>query len=474
MKKFLCILPIGFLYFYITNLVVLNYNLGHGSNSIHWILLSIFIIFAFIIITKNGYKPNQYKFNSSDSNYTVQSILKKFKFKVSYNFLAKCLVIAYSIYLCNLYFSLYSINPLGQWDAYVMWNFKAFNYSARFLGDLPFILYQEDLTFHSDYPIFLPIFLSYFFILNQNYTIFIPIGFCILLYICYIIMIYKSLKISNVTDFLFGSIFILISFAIPNLWTMLTDQYADLPLAIFIMLGIFFYYESVFRFFTDKLLINISEFNEKEKGNQNNFFLQGMEFNFILFQISAGICFGLLPGIKNEGGIIYLVFLVYFLFSFIYYYFVIKIPKTRFYRILPFILSLLIVGGLSFVLKSLAPKTIESDFPALSNIVLNPSGLLDYFNSERISLIQKYFNNYYLKNTFLIPLISILLILRSKTNAWKSIILPLIAISFIYTIFFFFSLRELEWHLDTAFNRIHTQLIPSYILVAIMSLFDDK
>lgn len=151
-----------------------------------------------------------------------------------------------------LYFGLGSLlfwfrfyyEPEGMWDAWAAWNAKAKDLSLSFLRGYDFALYR-DYWLNPQYPIILPLQISFFTIFLGHWTPFVPIflGYSYYLFL-FIIVSSIANRVSNTT--LLKHYILLLSLAHPLYINIASDQCADLivsQLLLHSFLAIYFYFE---------------------------------------------------------------------------------------------------------------------------------------------------------------------------------------------------------------------------------------
>lgn len=213
--------------FGITSSLVFFWLTFFGQPTFHYFIgefifamfLSIIAYYQFIARKKTGITP----IIVSDADYKPVSWLRYI-----YYFLLVVSVASFAI-------KTFGIDPHGIYDAKAIWNFRA---RWLFRGGIQwdYIFSSELASTHPDYPMLLPISIFRFWRILGNDTVAVPILFAGFFTFGSILLIFASIAIlRSLNQGYIAAIFMLLTTQFLNLGTY---QYADIPLAFFILSAI--------------------------------------------------------------------------------------------------------------------------------------------------------------------------------------------------------------------------------------------
>lgn len=320
--------------------------------------------------------------------------------------------------------------PDGSWDALAMWNFRA---KFLALGNENWNrMYFDTFDYsHRDYPLFLPCIIARGYNYIGRIDTFIPMFFSWVFSIICFILPYLYLK--KLKNKYFAILAVSILTYSPILFKYSCIQYADTPLAVFI-------------------LVSMYEFILWNEGNKNLPWI-GMLF--------AGLCIW----IKNEGipwFISYSLFVFYCLYK----------KEINFTTSIKKFLKLVTVLLPIFISVLFVRYFARSE----NDIVF---GLLDrlkqIFDPERYKIILPYYW-LVLKQHFwilFIPVYFLVGFIDKKYNKYKYFLLIILLMFFIYFCVYLVTPHDLFWHIDNSFDRIASVFLPSLVFLGCL-LFDYK
>ena len=334
-----------------------------------------------------------------------------------------CLIAVLCFYKCYNF-------PDGTWDALAMWNLR-----ARFLScgnESWSLMYVDKFNYsHRDYPLFLPCTIARLYNFVGKIDTTIPIFFsCFFTIVCFILPYLYLCKLKN-KYFSFIAVCIL-SYS-PKILFYGCMQYADILLAIFI-------------------LISIYEFIIWDIENKN------LPWTCMIF---ACFCFW----IKNEG-IPWYVF-----FSLLIIYHLYKKDKNITVSIKKF-LKIIIVSS-PVIISFLSVRYLANSENDLVSGLLGR--LQQIFILERYEMIMS-FVWMFIKQHFWIIFIPIYLCFGFIDKKYYKYAFLFNLISIMYLIYVFVYLitpYDLTWHLETSFPRITAVYLPSILFLGCLS-FDFK
>ncbi len=354
--------------------------------------------------------------------YLNRKSLKQFKKPNKKIFIVSSIAIISILFSIYLGYERWTIEPFGMWDAWAIWNLKAKTLTYEYLYadhlNIPHVDWAQ-----KDYPLGLPLI---------HASIGISIGYWSerITYVSQIIL-HSAICFSFLRYFYNFSQYVLLSFLSLlflsiNVYytTIVTDLCAELILSFCL------------------LILYIQFINFKKIFDPSKFEL--MSFGSI---VALPMLF------KNEGILISLLFI---------FLFVINLLVTKSFspqRILYF--SIPIFASLILLLywKSLNQDVIPVDFQRQS---------YENIFSEikvRSEFVKIYFMNYHRTLVFLLFPITILFAFFTKKSEFFFLGLHLMILILLYNLSFILSNRDISWHLNTAYARIHAALIPCTIFL---------
>lgn len=372
--------------------------ISNGNNKYYYLFeITIFFILAILAYKKNTTKKN--KLNIKFANP-----------KLAY--LAYFLLILQIILISLSCFQI----PLGMWDAQAIWNLKAKflafgneNWSKIFENRFDYI--------HRDYPMLLPATIARAFYYTNDSNYIISIFYAIFFTSSCLLLLYKYLEKQTNAYIGITSIIIITSnmyFIIYGSW-----QYADIPIALYFFISIYY----------------LSKYIKSLKTND----------------LKACILFSsLTPWIKNEGKtfiLTYIAILLYITYKNkkqIMQYFVFYIPNFIFL----------------YQLKMLS----QSNNYLINNITERLHYLI---NLERHKTILSYITTNI--PFFYIAFLSFIVIYTLKSTIKEKklylISLPIIFNALAYYCVYLITPFDLNWQLETSCVRVYLQLLPSIIFI---------
>ncbi|MBI2669811.1 MAG: hypothetical protein HYX20_01530 [Candidatus Yanofskybacteria bacterium] len=308
----------------------------------------------------------------------------------------------------------------GYWDAWAIWNTK-----AKFLTSENWQqLFSPQIKWmHPDYPLLLPSIVAAGWSVSNTFNPVVP--FVVALLFSWSIYLLVKDWISHLfNNSVYGVLGGLLMISLPAFLRWSGSQYADIPLANFILLGVTLLY-----FSTKNLSV----------------FISGSAFGMAIFT-------------KNEG----LLYFVLILASFIYTFW--RINKK-----IPFKSVMLLLGGaLPGILSSLVVK----NYATRNEFITNFPNIISSISFHRIFLILEGFLREFLawKEWIVFWIIAIIFLVflhkREKEHYfWNTFFTVLIVLCFVS--FFFIYLvtpQDVVWHIQTSFNRLLIQIFPLVIV----------
>ncbi len=318
-----------------------------------------------------------------------------------------------SIFLLIYSVFFYSITEKwGDWDAYGIWNLH-----AKFLAAPQYFnhFFTNKIAWtHPDYPLLQPTLVAMFMQSFGSMSPIIPAVFAYIIGISLILILVFSLVRDE--SLLYATV-ALVSIVCPGvIFRYAGAQYADLLLAMFILI--------VF------VLMN----SRDEKVGFVHFFLVG-------FFASSG------ANVKNEG-------IAYFvIFSFVLVFHQRGKLKSLIGYIVGCIIPLLV---LMYFKLFLAP---------VNDLVADQKG--DFVNkltdvSRYISIV-KYFIEYIVKNSQIVYLLFVLAVIINSKILWSYQLITIILLMGVYFMVYVITPHDLDWHLETSFDRLFFQVLPSLL-----------
>jgi hypothetical protein len=313
--------------------------------------------------------------------------------------------------------------PDGTWDAMAMWNFRA---KFLALGNEEWNrMYFDTFDYsHRDYPLFLPCTIARYYNYVGKVDLIVPLFFSFFFtFICFILLFLYLNRLKNK----YYSVLAVCTLAYsPQFIFYGCMQYADVPLAVFI-------------------LISLYEFIVWNMRNSKNQPWIGMLF--------AALCFW----IKNEGipwFICYSLLILYCLYrkeknlnSFIKNYFRLIIS------LLPIFISVLFVRYFA-----------NSENDLIFGII---DRLKQLFILERYEMIMPFVGTFFQQHYWIL-IILVCWLTNFIDKRYEKFKYLLFMIFFMYLVFIFVYLitpHDLKWHLDMSFFRITIIYLPSLIFL---------
>ncbi|MGN6568363.1 MAG: hypothetical protein ACTHJ0_10445 [Flavipsychrobacter sp.] len=305
----------------------------------------------------------------------------------------------------------------GDWDAWLIWN-----YHGRFLAGKSWQqMFQLPSNYHSDYPLYIPGFLGFFWRLMGNTNILVSYAFSIFTTLAIPIIIFLELHQRNL---LIASIVLLI-FATDEFYLQhAIAQYADLPLGALL------------------LCMLVCQYHAKDRPDNN-----------VLAAALAGCCIWL----KNEGLMIALIFIVFNLRSLFF---------NKQARKCIFIFGLFVIALVLFKAKSPANDMVNGAHQKIIENAFDWSRYQLIFNSFVFN-----FDHNFFALKIAIPLLAAYCIYIKKIP--KDFIMML-TIMLAYFLVYLLLSDHLEWQLGTSLDRIILQLTPAFWYVIARQLSNIK
>ncbi|PJZ53448.1 hypothetical protein CH380_09675 [Leptospira adleri] len=343
-------------------------------------------------------------------------------------------LLGFSIYFFQLRTS---IEPLGMWDAWAMWSPKTKYLVSQFFAGEKIDLDLREWP-HPDYPLGYPLFASFFGILSGKWSPIIQVYASFYFYFLgfyFFIRMRRSLWISALVLLIYCTFF---------KWIMLsTDLCADLPLSV--------YFSFCFYFLIERIGIDRLKFRTQ--------------------RVAFGFFFGALSFWKNEGFVLALV--LFAAFSIQLY----EIEGKNCYRKLSFF-ALGFLSAVCFVLfqKLNSPSALPNDFIQNEDVlssILKLGTRLTSIDRWNIVMAEKIRFQLRLAHGFYILIFAYSFIFGKKEVRFGVILLLLL--SLLYDLFFVITNADLQWHLETAYDRIHFHFfLPSLICLSLASEDEGK
>ncbi|WP_124979073.1 glycosyltransferase family 39 protein [Nonlabens xiamenensis] len=348
------------------------------------------------------------------NRHTIKDFFR-FDYKVSY----AQIVFAFMSF-CGLHIFETNSIKYGRWDAYAIWNVH-----AKFLYE-PVLwerLLDERMTWgHSDYPLLFPSVSAMFWRIMESTSPVIPLIVSFLIYLSILFVMYSSFSTQK------GKILALVGVGClsvnADFITKTATQYADSAVALFYLITILLLYKV------------------KDGGKKS----------YVLLGIFASInCW-----IKNEGFVFFLI-----VSAVVFLYNLKNIKNLLFYL---YGLAILFLTHISYRVF-LSPK---NDLTSHSYDKI----LEDILNITRYEMVyDKLISLLYFEFPLILIGFFISILLLGK-RFFKELPLVVLLITFVaYCAFFIITPLNLQWHLDTALDRLLLQLYPSIILVTLTVVY---
>ena len=321
--------------------------------------------------------------------------------------------------------------PDGKWDALAMWNIK-----AKYLycgNDSWSEIFSDNFEYaHRDYPLFLPCIIARSCIFIEHFTPLVPATFSFLFTIAFFILLFLYLiKLKNIYYSLFA--ICLLSFS-SNIFNQGSKQYADIPLAVFILISLY------------ELII-------WDKSHKQNYPTLCVLFSCLCLWI------------KNEGIPWFL------LYSFIVILFlctkkisnkdILKKTFTSLLFSLPIILAVCSVKYLANFENDLVYRILER--------------LKQIYELQRYKIILSFIISFVIEHFWIIiiPISLLLKFIDKEYIKYKCLLLIIVFMYIGYTNIYIITPHDLVWHLINSFPRIATHYLPSLLFLGCL-LFDYK
>ncbi len=388
---------------------------SNGYNSSYHIIeiCLVVVIYLYLCINKKKKSTSLSVVNCSEKN----NLCKKKRLLINY-----LTVILFSFLAVLCYFKCLRY-PDGTWDAMAMWNFRA---KFLALGNEEWNrMYFDTFDYsHRDYPLFLPCTIARYYNYVGKVDLIVPLFFSFFFtFICFILLFLYLNRLKNK----YYSVLAVCTLAYsPQFIFYGCMQYADVPLAVFI-------------------LISLYEFIVWSMRNSRNQPWIGMFF--------AGLCIW----IKNEGipwFICYSLLILYCLYrkeknlnSFIKNYFRLIIS------LLPIFISVLFVRYFA-----------NSENDLIFGII---DRLKQLFILERYEMIMPFVGTFFQQHYWIL-IILVCWLTNFIDKRYEKFKYLLFMIFFMYLVFIFVYLitpHDLKWHLDTSFYRITIIYLPSLMFL---------
>lgn len=416
--------------------LILRPNLGH----FWYLLIEISIcaaLFASIWVqgnhSKSIYQINQYirgVFSSLKSQVNISGKdLKNILFSVA-------LASVFTLFLINFLDDWYTLTvkaPHGDWDAWAIWNLRArFFYAGENWRDgfSSIILWS-----HPDYPLLLPAFIGRTWQLLGSRTTWVPAltG----LYFQLLILAAIVTRVSDLRNRATGLIAGLFTLAILQ-ESLLYRQYADIPLAGYILLANIWLYQ----FDTQK-------------------------HKSIFTAVMAGLAMGAAIWTKNEG--------LAFLLAFLLVEVATRLWKEDTQAKTGSFWGRFLLGIAPFLFVWILLKITLAPPNDVLNTITPVSIFSKLVDPRRYSLILSGIFEYFLANwSLIIPLIPLLLVFRflfgskqtqQEKTAIRKMIMRLCLLAAIYFGIYLITPNPLQWHIETSMDRLFMHILPGGVFI---------
>lgn len=312
--------------------------------------------------------------------------------------------------------SRFKINPIGMWDAWAMWNLKAVHiYRDYTMGNA--LDFGKEIFPHKDYPISVPLLTAGVFILSSSSDLIRiwVMNFFVFSVILYILL--STAKLERISQL--GSAIIIAIFLVCNIGFMhiATDLCADHILSLSLLMILYSW--------------------DHRKNPKNNFLLIGFSLCLPLW-------------IKNEGVIFCAVGILWFILCTRQ-----ELNLSKTLRIVsPAIFSYILLS----VFRSQIPNVKNEDFRVDITKLMDFSHLEIVFWKLKDAFVSFHFGE---NSGFYLAISLVLLVWGNRFLRYS--MLFLLSITAIYNGIYFFSTANLDWHLQTSYNRIHTVFLPGFV-----------
>ncbi len=323
--------------------------------------------------------------------------------------------------------------PYGMWDAWAIWNLKAKSITNEFLFGNQ-VNFANEYWPHKDYPLGLPLFHSSIAILVGGWSEWISYGIQVLFFIAigFVFLLYSH---SKKLHYVYLMLPLLVLAMNSQVLAIASDLCAEMALSCFLIL---IYYS----------LIRKSETDLKT----DSYFVA----------LNYGMVFATPLIVKNEG-LIY-VGVILFLYSIVCVLSNRSVDKNRstqaknlFYTLLPPILITLLLTYWKYQGNQLIPEDFNRG---------DVAGKLTWeLILGKLSFINIYFFTFQFSMMSGIFFIAIVLGLFVKRIGFIIAALHMLIILIVYNFLFIISNKDISWHLNTAYVRIHSSLIAPAIFL---------
>ena len=319
------------------------------------------------------------------------------------------------------------LEPYGMWDAWAMWNLKSKDIAFDFIGGQNFNIFRPEWH-HPGYSVMLPLFYAFFIVNFGFFSEQIVFFINSLLFFAFILMIYVLYGLIRTEKkykmYLFLSMLYFLNFHFLN---QTLELCADFMLSVFFSFMFYIYYQIKYKYIKNINLIY-----------------------FLLF-----LFLGTLPLLKNEGMILAVVFFA--VFSFENKNDLLKKSTLVLYAVIGFLIPFSFFTLYKVIAPELSPMTLT--FDQLFN------NLLDISRYKVLILGLMYFHI-----VVLFAFVPFVIFMFRKYLKHSLAFVILILIHGIYTGIFLITTENQMWHIATAYERIHLQLMPAFLLVSLGSL----
>ncbi len=205
------------------------------------------------------------------TNKNIRTLLNPFRIH-KLSFFSYSVICAFTL-LIALYYYVASVHPHGEWDAWAMWNMKM---KFLLLSSAPLDDILTNLSWHThpDYPLLLPLINVWLNSFSHTHMLYVPFITCILLTVSCAMFMYTGLSLFIKKGYALLATLIL-GFH-PYFAFSATQQYADILIALFVLISLICFY------LLDK------------ESNPAISILAGLNLGFLTFAKNEGIVFAAL------------------------------------------------------------------------------------------------------------------------------------------------------------------------------------
>ncbi|BDA77269.1 hypothetical protein LPTSP3_g01990 [Leptospira kobayashii] len=328
--------------------------------------------------------------------------------------------------------------PYGMWDAWAIWNLKAKSIANEFLFGNQ-VNFANEYWPHKDYPLGLPLVHSSIAILVGGWSEWISYGIQIVFFVAigFVFLLHSH---SKKLHYIYLILPLLILAMNSQVLTIASDLCAEMALSCFL------------------IIIYYSLIRESETDLKNDSYSGAVNY---------GLIFAAPLIVKNEG-IIYVggILFLYSIFYILSGKFTDRTKSMRIKNLLYTLLPTLVLALLLVYWKYKGNQLIPEDF--------NQDKAVGKLTWElilgKLSFINIYFSTFQFSMMNGIFFIAISLGLFIRKRAFVSVALHLFFILMIYHFLFIISNKDISWHLNTAYIRIHSSLIAPAIFLGWSSI----